>query len=190
MKVERNADETMTRKGNGDTFSRAATNSWGSLNHLKATDVTRAIAEMKAKGNKSWDRQSFRVARVGPGWVLGQTEALSDVANPGVCIAGALILKMFESFFAWYPLHIFRRAVSKCELHYISYEKLKEIEERDPVLILKLYKLLASLMAKRQSVTINQLATLHSIMSSTSQKRPFGRSTQSGLASSFFGSSS
>ena len=90
VKVERNADETMTRKGNGDTFSRTATNSWGSLNHLKATEVTRAIAEMKAKGNKAWDRHSFRVARVGPGWVLGQSEALSEVANPGVSIAGTL----------------------------------------------------------------------------------------------------
>mmetsp|Transcript_5493 Transcript_5493/g.11249 ORF Transcript_5493/g.11249 Transcript_5493/m.11249 type:complete len:1101 (-) Transcript_5493:2-3304(-) len=125
VKVERNADETITRKGNGDTFSRTATNSWGSLNYLKAAEVTRVIAEMKAKGNKSWDRQSFRVARVGPGWVLGQSEALGDVPNPAEFIA-----------------------VSKCELHYISYEKLEEIEKTDPVLVLTLYKLLASLMAK------------------------------------------
>ena len=98
VKVERNADETLTRKGNGDTFSRTATNSWGSLNHLKATDVTRAIAEMKATGNRSWERRSFRVARVGPGWVLGQSEALSEVANPGVSIAGASFTLSFEKF--------------------------------------------------------------------------------------------
>lgn len=96
VKVERNADETLTRKGNGDTFSRNATNSWGSLNHLRATDVTRAIAEMKAKGNRSWERRSFRVARVGPGWVLGQNEALSDVANPGVSIAGRFSARQYK----------------------------------------------------------------------------------------------
>ena len=88
--------------------------------------------------------------------MIGTNEALSHTANPGVNIA-----------------------VSKCELHYISYEKLKEVEETNPVLVLTLYKLLASLMAKRQSVTINQLATLHSIMSSPAQKRPHGRSGQS-----------
>lgn len=63
VKVERDADATVTRKGNGDTFSRTASNNWGSLNQLKCADVARAIADMKAKGNKSWEQRSFRVAR-------------------------------------------------------------------------------------------------------------------------------
>ena len=63
VKVERDADATLTRKGNADTFSKNATNNWGSLNHLKSLDVARAIADMKSKGNKSWDQRSFRVAR-------------------------------------------------------------------------------------------------------------------------------
>lgn len=112
VKVERDADATVTRKGNGDTFSRAATNNWGSLNQLKCADVARAIADMKAKGNKSWEQRSFRVARyvfsiwycvghplkqthrlsrrdsIGPGWIIGMNEALSNTANPGVNIAG------------------------------------------------------------------------------------------------------
>ena len=63
VKVERDADATITRKGNGDTFSRTVSNSWGSLNHLKCTDIARAIADMKAKGHRSWEQRRFRVAR-------------------------------------------------------------------------------------------------------------------------------
>ena len=63
VKVERDADATLTRKWNGETFSKTATNSWGSLNHLKCADVSRKIAEMKANGNKSWEHRSFRLAR-------------------------------------------------------------------------------------------------------------------------------
>lgn len=103
--------------------------------------------------------QTFRLARVGPGWVLGSLEALSGNMHPGSVIA-----------------------VSNCKLHYISYKKLEEIEAEDPVLILHLHKLLAFLMSKRQSVTINQLATLHSIMSSPAQKKPIGRSLHGGSA--------
>ena len=113
-------------------------------------------------GLLSKNAQSFPISpflphdSVGPGWVVGANEALSHSANPGYNIA-----------------------VSKCELHHISYEKLKEIEETDPLLVLALYKLLAALIAKRQSITINQLATLHSIMGSAAQKHPHGRSNQS-----------
>jgi CRP-like cAMP-binding protein len=67
------------------------------------------------------------------------------------------------------------RTVTPCSLHYISYKKIEEIEEDNPRLVLKLHKLLSYLMAKRQEVTIGQLATLHSIMSSPAQKTPVGR---------------
>ena len=75
-------------------------------------------------------------------------------------------------------------------LHHISYDKLKEVEETDPELVLTLYKLLASLMAKRQSVTINQLATLHSILGSQAQKRPHGRAGQMDARNASYGSMS
>lgn len=78
--------------------------------------------------------------------------------------------------------------MTKCELHYISYNKLKEVEEADPELVLILYKLLASLMAKRQSITINQLATLHSIMGSHGRKRPQGRASQREALAAVYGS--
>jgi CRP-like cAMP-binding protein len=95
VKIERDADETLTRKGSSDTFSRSATNSWGSLNRLNArsSEVVQAIARMKyAVGNGNWQQPSFRVARVGPGWILGANEALSQSAAPGVTIAGKSFL--------------------------------------------------------------------------------------------------
>lgn len=67
-------------------------------------------------------------------------------------------------------------AVTPCRLHYISYKQIEEIEASDTAIVLKLYKLLSFLMAKRQEVTISQLGTLHSIMSSPAKKQPISRS--------------
>lgn len=80
--------------------------------------------------------------------------------------------------------------MTKCQLHHISFDKLKEVEEEDPVLVLTLYKLLASLMTKRESVTINQLATLHSIMGSQAQKPRTGRGSQRDALNAMYGSTS
>jgi len=57
-------------------------------------------------------------------------------------------------------------ALDHCKLHHLPFSKIQEAESEDPVLVLKLYKLLSYLMARRQEATIGQLATLHSIMSS------------------------
>jgi CRP-like cAMP-binding protein len=76
--------------------------------------------------------------------------------------------------------------VTHCCLHYISYKKIEEIEANDPKLVLKLHKVLSYLMAKRQEITIGQLATLHSIMSSPAQKKPVGRGSATHGSSSFY----
>jgi hypothetical protein len=60
-------------------------------------------------------------------------------------------------------------------MHYIPYSKILEAEEKNPVLILQLYKLLSYLMAKRQELTISQLSTLHSIMSAPAATKPISR---------------
>ena len=91
---------------------------------------------------------------VGPGWVIGSIEALSGLINNASTVA-----------------------VTSCRLHFISFKKIEELEEKNPVLALKLYKLLSLLMAKRQEITIGQLATLHSIMSAPALKKPIGRTT-------------
>jgi hypothetical protein len=70
-------------------------------------------------------------------------------------------------------------AVTHCRLHYISYEKVEEIEAVNPLLVLKLYKLLSHLMTKRQEITISQLGTLHAIMGSPARKKPISRNVSS-----------
>jgi len=61
----------------------------GSLNQLKARSSTigRELAKIKARRSEP-RTQSFRVARIGPGWVLGSIEALSGHASVGSNIAG------------------------------------------------------------------------------------------------------
>jgi CRP-like cAMP-binding protein len=120
------------------------------------------MAHLKEHGGQDTSNQRFRLARIGPGWVLGSIEAVSGTQHPGSHVA-----------------------VTDCRLHYISYKKIEEIEESNPRLALKLQKLISYLMAKRQEITIGQLATLHSIMGSTAQKKPIGRGG-SGTMNSFY----
>jgi hypothetical protein len=62
----------------------------GSLSQLKARtgSIGREMARLKAGGGNGTTNQSFRLARVGPGWVLGSIEAVSGVQHPGSLIAG------------------------------------------------------------------------------------------------------
>lgn len=149
VKVERDSAATLTR--NGETLSRTLTKSWGSLSQLKPMEVNQAIANMRNSGHPD-EQRTFRVARLGPGWVIGTGEAISQAVNPG--------------------MHI---AVTKCELHFLSFDKIKQLEQENATLVLALYKLLACLMAKRQSQTIGQMATLHAIMMSTGLRHIEGR---------------
>jgi CRP-like cAMP-binding protein len=87
--------------------------------------------------------KTFRLARIGPGWIAGTLEAVSGAQRPGEHVA-----------------------VTHCRLHHLSFSKIQEVEKSNPALVLSLYKLLAYMMARRQEATIGQLATLHSIMSS------------------------
>jgi hypothetical protein len=62
----------------------------GSLNQLKARSGTigRATALLKAGGGLDTSNQRFRLARIGPGWVLGSNEAVSGLQHPGSLVAG------------------------------------------------------------------------------------------------------
>lgn len=96
--------------------------------------------------------QTFRLARIGPGWVAGTLEYVS-----GIRVGGD---------------HI---AITDCRLHHLPYSQLQEIEKANPSLVLSLYKLLSFLMARRQEATIGQLATLHSIMTSPAKSHSLRR---------------
>jgi hypothetical protein len=79
-----------------------------------------------------------------------------------------------ETTYTFIVLQLFT-IVTNCRLHYISYEKVEQIEAVNPLLVLKLYKLLSHIMTKRQEITITQLVTLHAIMSSPACKKPLSR---------------
>jgi CRP-like cAMP-binding protein len=123
--------------------------SGNSLTKLQARSVVRMSSLMDAQKGHA---QSFRLARIGPGWVAGTLEAISGMRRVGDVVA-----------------------VTHCRLHHLPYTKIQKIEKENPALILNLYKLLSYLMARRQEGTIGQLATLHSIMASPAQLRPLGR---------------
>ena len=78
----------------------------------RSRSIGQEVARMKARVRDK--NGMFRVARVGPGWVVGVIEALSGSENPG---------------------HAF--AVSHCRLHYIAYHKINDIEAESPSLALK-----------------------------------------------------
>jgi CRP-like cAMP-binding protein len=109
-----------------------------SLTKIQAKSLMRYSGLLNAG---SGECQTFRLARIGPGWVTGTIEAVSGMQRPGDTIA-----------------------VDHCRLHHLPFSKIKEVEKTNPALILHLYKLLSYLMARRQEATIGQLATLHSIM--------------------------
>jgi CRP-like cAMP-binding protein len=142
-------------------------NRFGSLNALRArsgtiarqsAQIKAAAAEIKGGGGGAGSilQTTFRLARIGPGWVIGDQEALLGglLASSSSSGAGTTI------------------AVDECRLHYISYDKLDQVEKENPMLILQLYKLLSKLHALRSEVTIAQLATMHSIMSAPAHNRP------------------
>jgi CRP-like cAMP-binding protein len=166
MKIERDSSMSMTRgaaqTGGGSSLMFNPNRSLGSMQARTGT-IGKESALLKA-GARQRNVESFiRLARVGPGWVVGLLEGV-----------GA----------SQYPSH--QVAVTKCKLHHLPYHKIEELQEQDPHMILRLYKLLSHLMARRQEITIGQLVTLHSIMTSPAAGKPIGRSRSgTGRGSSF-----
>jgi CRP-like cAMP-binding protein len=138
---------TLRRSGSFNNHSASLGNYNDSLTKIQSTSLTQYSSLLSSGG----DSRTFRLARIGPGWVAGTTEYISGMRQLGDHIA-----------------------VTHCRLHHLPYSRLQEIEKSNPSLVLSLYKLLSYLMAKRQGATIGQLATLHSIMTSPAQLRSFG----------------
>jgi len=87
LKIVRHSDDTLSRCGSASSLYQVGYA--GSLNQIRARSGTmgRQLAQMKASTPDNSAR-SFRVARIGPGWVLGSMEALTGQANPGTTVAG------------------------------------------------------------------------------------------------------
>ena len=150
LKVQQDAENTVvTRTGTRTNLTAnrmSYTGNGRSFGSLTSLKV-RAMAMVP----RSQSGRPFRLARIGAGWILGMGESQTGESNPGQYVA-----------------------VTDCVLHHISYEKLEALEESHPRLILKLQKVLAQLI--RQTNTISQLATMHSIMSAPAIKHAIRRS--------------
>lgn len=120
-----------------------------SIGHLDARSSTlgRQAAIWKASQGDSKlhperAEQTFRLARIGQGWILGSIEmATHGMKRPGIHVAS-----------------------SQCRLHFLSADKVHEAEKSDPIAVMHLYKLLAFLATKRQEVTIEQLGQFMHIL--------------------------
>jgi len=157
IKIERDASITTMTRTSGYAGNPGANHHNRSLNGLRARvgTIGKQAAMLKASGQAGRQNLSsgaIRLARVGPGWVVGTLEGV-----------GATEI----------PLH--QVAVTCCRLHHLPFSKMAELEEKDPRLMLRLYKLLGQLMATRQEITISQLSQLTTIMSSPAQTKPLGR---------------
>jgi len=157
VKIEWDTSFTLTRGCNNSSnnpLDLRAHCSKVSLNGMKARLGTIGKFAALVRGTKTESFASshrIRLARIGPGWVVGATEGFGGGPS------GTLV------------------AVTKCRLHLLPFSKIQEVEARDPVLVLRLHKLMSHLLARRQAITIGQLATLHSIMTSQPHRKPFNR---------------
>lgn len=74
-------------------------------------------------------------------------------------------------------------AVTDCRLHHLPFSSVQELERTNPLLVLRLFKMMSHIMSRRQEMTIEQLATLHSIMTSPASTKPVSRLTMGAIQS-------
>jgi hypothetical protein len=91
IKIERDSSVTLTRGSVHDISLDGFTSSFdsdSSVGQMKARSASlrRRAAQMKGPGQERTTH--FRVARVGPGWILGSMEGLSGNQNSGYHVAG------------------------------------------------------------------------------------------------------
>ena len=171
MKVERDPTYTMTRGSKaslrrkiGPGFaSQRVLGEGGSISQLnaRAPTIGREAALLKSTtAYRARTSHTFRLARIGPGWVVGAIEGASGLKNPGMYIA-----------------------VTDCRLHLLPFARIQELETTNPKLVLRLFKMMAHIMSRRQELTIEQLSTLHSIMTSPASTKPVSRLTMGAIQS-------
>ncbi len=58
------------------------------------------------------------------------------------------------------------RAVTEVKMHHLRFSDLAKIEDENPTLVMRLYKMLTHVMARKGEDTVAHLSTLHDILSS------------------------
>lgn len=131
-----------------------------SISNLRVRTPTIGLESALLKQARMTNAKShtIRLARIGVGFVVGSVEVCTSSFIQG-------------SYTAVVP----------CRLHFLSNESLKEIENQNPRLALEIYKMLSHLSAERQAATIDQLASLQSIMVSLAPSKPVDRITMAAI---------
>jgi CRP-like cAMP-binding protein len=148
QKIEHDTSATATR-GTMRSMNFGGSEGLGAGNSLTKIQAKSLLQYSPLLNVNKGECTTFRLARIGPGWVAGTVEAVSGMRRPGDTVA-----------------------VTHCRLHHLPFSRIEEVEKTNPSLVLHLYKLLSYLMARRSEATIGQLATLHSIMTSPANLRP------------------
>ena len=115
----------------------------GSISGIRPRGDTIATKNKVAKGSNS--RFAFRLARLGPGWVLGATELCCGLRQPGVHVS-----------------------VSESRLYFLRYDDISRIEAENPSIALHIYKLVSYLQSKANEREIEQLTMMKSIHNTVS----------------------
>ena len=126
-----------------------------SIGHLDARSTTLGLQDAMWKKSHIGEHaeQTFRLARIGQGWIIGAISmATHGMTRPGTHIAA-----------------------SQCRLHFLSAESVHRAEKENPTAVMHLYKLLAFLATKRQEVTIEQLGQFVHILNSPTPRLRGGR---------------
>jgi len=158
-----------TNTRTGGSFRRTASalfgkgqndNSLGSK-HARLDTAAQRAALTKLSRDKSTTRTSkaMRIATAGPGWVIGTHEFATGQ----------------------HPLNKFK-AITTVKMHHIRFSDLHRIERENPALVLRLYKMLTHVMARKEEDTVAHLSTLHNIMSSSAHSKPVRRLSLSALS--------
>lgn len=67
------------------------------------------------------------------------------------------------------------KAITDVKMYHLRFSDLTKLEEEDPALVLRLYKMLTLIMARKEEDTIAHLSTLHCILSSPAYSEPIRR---------------
>ena len=166
LRCEHDSSASLTRGRSGSLFAAPhlsnSTDSIGQVQARSATVGRCANLIKKNPGALMAQNHVFRLARIGPGWVIGSMTGFMGKDIPGTYVA-----------------------LTPCRVHHLNFETIEELELDQPMLILHLYKLLSHLAARRQEMTIGQLATLRSIMSATAPTKPISRRKMRAMSQGF-----
>lgn len=131
-----------------------------SLTGLQARTGTigREAAILKKSAGMIREQRTVRLARLKPGFVIGALNDPSLLHSSGDHVA-----------------------VTPCRLHHISQSEIAKLEESNPRIVLELFKMMSTLQARKQEMTISQLTTMTAIMTSLAPTKPVGRITMAAI---------